>query len=121
MLTQTIDRYLAVRRAAGFRLRTTEGFLRCYARFAAERGEVHVRAQTALDWAAFAPSASQRGRRLEALAIFAQHAQAEDRSTKFPLVMCLGASGFSTDRSSLRRTKFVNYWSRLHCYHQLAP
>ena len=84
MLTQTIDRYLAVRRAAGFQLRTTEGFLRCYARFAAERGEVHVRAQTALDWAALAPSASQRGRRLEALAIFAQHAQAEDRQHEAP-------------------------------------
>ena len=84
MLTQTIDRYLAVRRAAGFRLRTTEGFLRCYARFAAERGEVHVCAQTALDWAALAPSASQRGRRLEAVAIFAQHAQAEDRQHEAP-------------------------------------
>jgi integrase/recombinase XerD len=84
MLTQTIDRYLAVRRAAGFRLRTTEGFLRCYARFAAERGEVHVCAQTALDWVALAPSASQRGRRLEAVAIFAQHAQAEDRQHEVP-------------------------------------
>ena len=84
MLTQTIDRYLAVRRAAGFRLRTTEGFLRCYARFAAERGEVHVCAQTALDWAALAPSASQRGRRLEAVAIFAQHAQAEDKQHEAP-------------------------------------
>jgi integrase/recombinase XerD len=84
MLTQTIDRYLAVRRAAGFRLRVTEGFLRCYGRFAAERGEVHVHAQTALDWAALAPSASQRGRRLEAVAIFAQHAQAEDGQHEVP-------------------------------------
>jgi integrase/recombinase XerD len=84
MLTQTIDRYLAVRRAAGFQLRTTEGFLRCYAHFAAERREIHVRAQTALDWAALAPSSSQRGRRLEAVAIFAQHAQAEDRQHEVP-------------------------------------
>jgi integrase len=74
----TIDSYLALRRAAGYRLRVTEGFLRNYARFASDRGETHLHVQTMLQWAARAPSASQRGRRLEAIAIFARHAQAED-------------------------------------------
>ena len=84
MLTPTIDAYLAIRRSAGFGLRVTEGFLRNYARFATERGETHVREQTALEWAALAPSASQRGRRLEALRIFARHARAEDAQHEVP-------------------------------------
>jgi integrase/recombinase XerD len=73
MLMPAVDSYLALRRAAGYRLRVAEGFLRHYARFASERGETHLRAQTMLEWAALAPSASQRGRRLEAIAIFARH------------------------------------------------
>jgi integrase len=84
MLMPAIDNYLAIRRAAGFRLRVTEGLLRAYARFAAARGETHVRARTALDWAALAPSASQRGRRLEAVTIFARHAQVEDAQHEVP-------------------------------------
>ena len=84
MLMPAIDSYLAIRRAAGFQLRVTEGLLRGYARFAAARGETLVRARTALDWAALAPSASQRGRRLEAVTIFARHAQAEDAQHEVP-------------------------------------
>lgn len=79
-----IDAYLAIRRTAGFGLRVTEGFLRNYARFATARGETHVRAQTALDWAALAASAGQRGRRLEAVRIFARHVQAEDMQHEVP-------------------------------------
>jgi hypothetical protein len=51
MLMPTVDSYLALRRAAGYRLRVAEGFLRHYARFASERGETHLRAQTMLEWA----------------------------------------------------------------------
>ena len=51
MLMQAIDTYLALRRAAGFRLRATERYLRYFARFASARGETHVRSQTAVDWA----------------------------------------------------------------------
>jgi integrase/recombinase XerD len=84
MLMLAIDSYLAIRRAVGFQLRVTEGLLRAYARFGAARGETHVRAQSALDWAALALSASQRGRRLEAVRIFARHAQAEDAQHEVP-------------------------------------
>lgn len=84
MLTPTIDDYLAIRRAAGFHLRVAEGLLRSYSRFAAARGETHVRARTALDWAALAPTASQRGRRLEAVTIFARHAQVENTQHEVP-------------------------------------
>jgi integrase/recombinase XerD len=84
MLTPAIDAYLAIRRSAGFGLRVTEGFLRNYARFATARGNTHIREQTALEWAALAPSVSQRGRRLEAIRIFARHAQAEDTQHEVP-------------------------------------
>ena len=84
MLMPAINAYLAIRRSAGFQLRVTEGLLRNYERFAAARGETHVRAQTAFEWAALAPSASQRGRRLEAIRIFARHAQAEDTQHEVP-------------------------------------
>ncbi len=84
MLTLVIDDYLALRRAAGFQLRVQEVHLRNFARFAAERGETHVRAQSALDWAALAPSASQRGHRLDVVRIFARYASVEDAQHEVP-------------------------------------
>ena len=39
MLTQAVNDYLAVRRAAGFTLKTTERYLRYFVRFAEVRGE----------------------------------------------------------------------------------
>ena len=63
MMTPLLDDYMALRRAAGFQLRVQEVHLRNFVKFATERGEAFVRTQTALDWAALAPSASQRGSR----------------------------------------------------------
>jgi integrase/recombinase XerD len=97
MLTPTIDAYLAIRRAAGFQLEVAESLLRNYARFADERGETHVSTQTALQWAALAPSLGQRGRRLETVTIFARHAHVEDSQHQVP------ASGiFSSQRPPYR-------------------
>lgn len=78
MLKQAINRYLEVRRAAGFELKTDEGLLGNFARFAADRSETHIRRQTAIDWAVGAPSPSQRERRLGMVRRFADHARAED-------------------------------------------
>lgn len=78
MLKQAIDRYLEVRRAAGFELKVEEGLLGNFARFAAGRSETHIRRQTAIDWAVRAPSPSQRERRLGMVRRFADHARAED-------------------------------------------
>jgi len=78
MLNQVIDDYLNIRRTAGFELKVDEGLLRNYARFAAARSETHVRRQTAMDWAAQAPSPDQRERRLGMLRRFAEHARAEE-------------------------------------------
>jgi integrase/recombinase XerD len=52
MLNQAVDDYLAVRRAAGFKLKTTEQYLRYFVRFADARGETYLRASSAIDWAA---------------------------------------------------------------------
>jgi integrase/recombinase XerD len=107
MLTTAVKRYLAIRRAAGFRLRVTEGFLRSYTRFAIGRSETHVRSQTVLEWAAQAPSASQRARRLEAITIFARHARAEDAQHEVP-----PKGAFPRQRSPYRPFIFTELQSR---------
>jgi integrase/recombinase XerD len=78
MLTSAIDSYLNVRRAAGFKLEGDEGLLRNFARLATDRAESHVRRQTAIEWAAHAPSPAQRARRLGILRQFASYARAAD-------------------------------------------
>ncbi len=86
MMTPLVDDYLALRRAAGFQLRVQEVHLRNFVKFAAERGEAFVRAQTAVEWAAGAPSPSQRGHRLDVVRIFARHAALEDSRHEVPPV-----------------------------------
>ena len=78
MLTRAVDDYLAVRRAAGFALTVDAGLLRHFARFAGERAETHVRRQTAMEWAAQAPSPAQRERRLGMVRRLAVYLRAED-------------------------------------------
>lgn len=84
MLTPAIDAYLAIRRAAGFELRVGESLLRHFARFAVERGDSYVCSETAIAWAALAPSPAQRGRRMETVIIFARHVHAEDPRHEIP-------------------------------------
>jgi integrase len=84
MLMRAVDAYLAVRRAAGYELTVVEYLLRAFARFAAARGEAHVRSTTAIAWAARAPSFSQRARRLQVLIGFARHMSAEDGRHEIP-------------------------------------
>ena len=84
MLTETIDAYLATRRAAGFELKRVEFLLRSFARFAVERGDRHVRQQTAIEWAALGPSAQSRDNRLGTVIRFARHARAENNTHEVP-------------------------------------
>ena len=78
VLKQTIDRYLELRHAAGFQMKVDRGLLHSFARFATDRSETCVRRQTAIDWAAQAPTPSQRECRLGMVRRFADHARAED-------------------------------------------
>jgi integrase/recombinase XerD len=84
MLMQAIDSYLQLRRAAGFQLRYTEALLKEFASFAAERGEVHIKADTAIAWAVRATSLKQRARRLNSLILFARYIRAEDAAHQVP-------------------------------------
>ena len=50
MLNEDADRYIALRRTLGYKLRKTARHLRAFARYADERGETHVRVATVLAW-----------------------------------------------------------------------
>lgn len=76
--------YLDLRRAAGFKLRAAEYRLGSYVRAAEDRGESHIRKETALAWAATASSAGERHLRLRDLKIFARHLRAEDPGHELP-------------------------------------
>ena len=84
MLRDTVDTYLSVRRALGFKLKTIEKYLISYASFAAARGDLRVVSQTALDWAALGASRTQRAHRLNVLIRFARFARAEDAGHEIP-------------------------------------
>lgn len=79
-----VDRYLALRRAAGFKLRNTTGMLQSFAAFAAERGEAHVRSQTALEWASAGSTPGQRDHRIREVNRFARFLRAEDAAHEVP-------------------------------------
>ena len=79
-----VDMYLAVRRAAGFALVPIEGHLRHFARFATARGDTHVRATTAIDWATMAPSEAQWHYRLQTVVRLARFMAAEDPRQEIP-------------------------------------
>ena len=90
MLRQSIDTYLALRRAVGFQLKTEEHLLHDFARWASECGETHVRTRTATEWAAAGRSTWQRERRLRVVAGFARHARAEDSRHDVPPIFVFG-------------------------------
>jgi integrase/recombinase XerD len=80
----TVESYLAVRRASGFKLSNADYLLRSFACFATQRGEEHVRAQSAIDWAAQATAVAQRDARLKTVCRFAKYMRAEDPNHELP-------------------------------------
>lgn len=66
-MMDAIERYLRLRRTAGFALSNAEYLLASFARFAAKRNEMLIRTQTAIEWAAQGPSAAQRDPAMSAL------------------------------------------------------
>jgi integrase/recombinase XerD len=84
MVMTAVESYLAVRRAAGFQLKTTEVYLRGFAQYAAKQGDTHVVTQTAIDWAATTTSEAQRHNRLMAVRRFAHFMHAEDPRHELP-------------------------------------
>lgn len=78
MLKQMVTEYLDTRRALGFELYEAERALHAFVDYAMTRGESHVRAATAIEWAGSANTAGQRSRRLHTIALFARYVRAED-------------------------------------------
>jgi len=90
-MLNTIETYLALRRAAGFAMSTAEYLLKSFAAFAAEHGQTHVETQTAIEWAALSPTVAQRDARLKAVCRFARHVQVEDARHELPPARHFGA------------------------------
>lgn len=81
-MLNTIDTYLNVRRAAGFKLKSAQHYLASYARFAVS--DTHIRAETAIRWAGEARSEASRAVRLQELVRFARFAHTEDERNEVP-------------------------------------
>ena len=84
MLSDDITRYVEFHRSLGYKYRLQDGLLRNFARFAEPRGDLVVRSQTALDWAAEAPSANQCRNRLCVVRRFARQMRAEGLAYEVP-------------------------------------
>jgi integrase/recombinase XerD len=84
MLTAHAERYIALRQALGFKLHEVARNLRAFARHAEARGDAHVRASTAVDWAAQASSPGVRHVRLRDVTGLARFLHAEDAAHEVP-------------------------------------
>lgn len=84
MLAEHVERYVTLRRTLGFQLRDAARALRHFARFADARDEPHLRADTAVQWAAGAPSPHARHIRLGMVVRFARFLHAEDQRHEVP-------------------------------------
>lgn len=79
MLSADADRYIALRRVLGYKLVKAARHLQAFARFAAERGDIHVRTETALAWVSAAGRTHGAcARRWTDLLLFARFLHAED-------------------------------------------
>ena len=83
-MIRLIEGYLAVRRAAGFKMECAEWNLRLYARFAEARGDTHVQSATVIDWAAAARSPHASVARVRDAFHLAVHLRAEDVRHEIP-------------------------------------
>src|SRR5258708_38893901 len=77
MLPAHVERYISLRQTLGFKLRNTARRLQAFARFATPRNDTHIRASTAVAWAAEAPSPSARHIRLRDVVHLARFLNAE--------------------------------------------
>ena len=50
MLSESINRYVAMQRAMGFKFRVQNSLLQHFTKFAQARSDTHVRSRTVLEW-----------------------------------------------------------------------
>ncbi|WP_286789891.1 tyrosine-type recombinase/integrase [Thioclava sp. UBA3469] len=85
MLRDATDRYIALRRVLGYKLVKTERHLRAFSDFAADHGEIHIRAATVLRWLeTVAGTPNTRARRMSEIILFARFLHAEDPRHEIP-------------------------------------
>jgi integrase/recombinase XerD len=84
MLSAHAERYISLRQTLGFKLEDLSGNLNAFARFAADKGDNHVRVSTAVDWATEASSPHARYIRLRDVARLARFLHAEDPIHEVP-------------------------------------
>lgn len=85
MLSEDVDRYIALRRTLGFKLRKAARHLHAFARYADKRGETRVRAATVLAWVSAAGRTREaQAERFRDLAGFARFLHAEDPRHEIP-------------------------------------
>jgi integrase len=84
MLIAHVERYIALRRSLGFQLRSASRRLRSFARFAAAQGDTHVRAATAVTWAATASTPNSRHVWLIVVVQLSRFLRAEDADHEVP-------------------------------------
>jgi integrase len=84
MMNKAVESYLAIRRTAGFDLKSEEFLLHSFARFASARQDKHVNGKTALEWAALSSTTAERARRLQVIVRFARHLRTEDNRHEIP-------------------------------------
>jgi integrase len=84
MLIQSVESYLAVRRAMGFALHSEGTLLQSFAVFSEAAGKDHVHTKTAIEWAGSARSTTTRARRLGQVIRFARYIRAEDQRHEIP-------------------------------------
>jgi len=85
MLSGAVDRYLAARRAVGYRLRDTEEILRDFVAFASRKEDTHVRSRTVLEWIRSRNCSPLRNDvRSRAVILLARYLHAEDEHHEIP-------------------------------------
>jgi integrase len=84
MLTAAVERYIELHLAVGYRFRSESLILRSFARHATAQGDMQLRSQTALAWAAEGSSAAVRRKRLLVVRRFSRRMQLEEKGHPLP-------------------------------------
>ncbi|MDE0029848.1 MAG: tyrosine-type recombinase/integrase [Deltaproteobacteria bacterium] len=90
IITDQVERYVAMKRKLGYQFTRGACPLRSFARFAEDRDETFIRSETAIEWASTARSQSERITRLHTLHALACWLHAEDARHELPPRDALG-------------------------------
>ena len=107
-MLNAVESYLALRRATGFAMQNAAYLLKSFAAFAAERGQTHVHAQTAIDWTTLGPSVAQRAARLKAVCQFARYVRVDDARHELPPTNHFGARKTRRPPTSTRQKTSIS-------------